>query len=183
MVGNRVWLDRHNLKTDQPTSKLAPRHHGPFAIAQVMSPISYWLELPHQWRIHPVFHTDLLTPYRETKMHGENYQQPPPELIDNKEEFEVEAILDLRCFGRGHKLQYLVKWLGYPDSDNQWEDADKVHADKLVRAFQQQHPGEEMHLKMGRVVESSPPHLGFRVGRRRVQYKVEQPKASATMTR
>ena len=157
-VGDRVWLDGRNLRTDQPTSKLAPRRHGPFAIAQVMSPVSYRLELPHQWRIHPVFHTDLLTPYRETKTHGENYQRPPPELIDNEEEFEVEAVLDSRRFGRGRKLQYLVKWLGYPDSDNQWEDADKVHADELVKIFRQRHPDKETHLRRGRIAESSSSH-------------------------
>ena len=157
-AGDRVWLDGWNLKTDQPTSKLATRRHGPFAIAQVMSPISYRLELPHQWRIHPVFHTDLLTPYRETKMHGENYQRPPPELVDNEEEYKVEAILDSRVFGRGRKLQYLVKWLGYPDSDNQWEDADKVHADELIRDFQQRHPNKKTHLRTGRITESSPSH-------------------------
>ena len=31
-----------------------------------MSPVNYRLELPTQWSIHPVFHIDLLTPYRET---------------------------------------------------------------------------------------------------------------------
>ena len=157
-VGDRVWLDGRNLKTDQPTSKLAPRRHGPFAIAQVMSPVSYRLELPHQWRIHPVFHIDLLTLYCETKMHGENYLRPLPELIDNEEEFEVEAVLDSHVFGRGRKLQYLVKWLGYPSSDNQWEDADKVHVDELVRAFQQQHPDKKTHLKAGYIAESSSSH-------------------------
>ena len=155
-VGDRVWLDGRNLRTDQPTSKLAPRRHGPFTISQVMSSVSYRLELPHQWRIHPVFHIDLLTPYRETKMHGDNYQRPPPELIDNEEEFEVEAILDSRRFGRGRKLQYLVKWLGYPSSDNQWEDADKVHANELIGEFQRQHPGKETHLRAGRAAKSSP---------------------------
>ena len=89
-------------------------------------------------------------------MHGENYQRPPPELIDNEEEFEVEAILDSRVFGRGRKLQYLVKWLRYPDSDNQWEDADKVHADELVEAFQRRHPDKKTHLRTGQIVESSP---------------------------
>ena len=157
-VGDRVWLDGRNLKTDQPTSKLAPRRHGPFTITQVMSPVSYRLELPHQWRIHPVFHIDLLTPYHETKMHGENYLRPPPELVDNEEEFEVEAILDSRIFGRGRKLQYLVKWLGYPNSDNQWEDADKVHADELVEVFQRQHPDKRTHIRAGHIAESSPSH-------------------------
>ena len=78
---------------------------------------------------------DLLTPYCETVTHGENYLCPPPELIDNDEEYEVKAILDSRRFGRGHKLQYLIKWKGYPSSENQWEDADNVHSDDLVCKF------------------------------------------------
>ena len=106
-----------------------------------------------------MFHTDLLTPYRKTKTHGENYQRLPPELINNEEEFEVEAVLDSRRFGRGRKLQYLIKWLRYPNSDNQWEDADKVHADELVEVFWQQHPGKETHLRAGRIVKHSPSHL------------------------
>ena len=64
-----------------------------------MSLVSYRLQLPHQWRIHPVFHMDLLTPYRKTKTHGENYQRPSLELVDNEEEYEVEAILDSQRFG------------------------------------------------------------------------------------
>jgi hypothetical protein len=59
-----------------------------------MSPVSYRLALPSQWKIHLVFHIDLLSPYRETEVHGINYQRPPPELIDNEEEYEVEDILD-----------------------------------------------------------------------------------------
>ena len=103
-----------------------------------------------------MFHIDLLTPYRETKVHGKNYWRPPPELIDNQEEFEVEAVLDSRRFGRGRRLQYLIKWLGYPSSDNQWEDADKVHADQLVRDFQKRHPHKETHLRGGRTVKFPP---------------------------
>ena len=111
-------------------------------------------------RIHPVFHTDLPTPYRETKTHGENYRRPPPELVDNKEEFEVEAVLDSRCFGRGRKLQYLIKWLRYPNSDNQWEYADKVHTNELVKDFQRRHPDKEVHLRAAHIAKSSslPPH-------------------------
>ena len=123
-----------------------------------MSPTSYWLELPHQWRIHPVFHINLLTPYCETKMHGVNYQCPPPELIDNEEEYKVEAILDSRRFGRGRKLQYLIKWLGYPDLDNQWEDVDKVHVDALIRDFERRFPTKETHLRTGQIAKSSPSH-------------------------
>jgi len=39
---------------------------------------------------------DLLTPFHETKEYGENYLQPPPEVIDGEEEFEVQEIIDER---------------------------------------------------------------------------------------
>ena len=122
--GDQVWLEGRHLRTNQPTAKLAPRRHGPFPIIQVMSPVNYRLKLPTQWSIHDVFHIDLLTPYRETPTHGANYQRPPPDLIEGVEEFEVEKVLDSRRYGRGRKLQYLIKWKGYPDSDNQWVNWD-----------------------------------------------------------
>ena len=138
--GDLVWLEGKNLRINQPTTKLAPRRHGPFKVTQVMSAVNYRLELPTQWSIHPVFHIDLLTPYRETAMHGPNYQRPSPELVNGEEEYVVEKILDSRQFGRGRRLQYLVKWEGYPDSDNQWVDKDDVFADDKVREFKQFKP-------------------------------------------
>jgi hypothetical protein len=83
-----------------------------------MSAVNYCLELPMQWSIYPVFHIDLLTPYKEMTIHGPNFTQPAPELIDGEEEYSVEKILDSQRFGRRWRLQYLVKWEGYPDSDN-----------------------------------------------------------------
>ena len=112
-----------------------------------MSPINYHLELPTQWSIHPVFHIDLLTPYRETITHGANYQCPPPDLVDNAEEYEVEKILDSWLFGRRQRLQYLVKWKGYPDSDNMWVDKDDVFADDKVRTFKESNPEARTHLR------------------------------------
>ena len=115
-----------------------------------MSPINYRLELPMQWSIHPVFHINLLTPYRETITHGANYQCPPPDLVDNAEEYEVEKILDSRLFSRRRRLQYLVKWKGYPDSDNMWVDKDDVFADDKVRAFKDSNPEARTHLRATR---------------------------------
>ena len=64
--GDLVWLDGHNIKTYQPTAKLAPKRHGPFPIQRVLSTIDSQLTLPDQWKIHDVFHVDLLTPYSVT---------------------------------------------------------------------------------------------------------------------
>ncbi len=90
--GQKVWLEAQNLALPYGSIKLAPRRHGPFSITQVISPVAYKLALPHQWTIHPVFHASLLTPYSETKEHGENYSRPPPDLVGGGEQYEVEAI-------------------------------------------------------------------------------------------
>jgi hypothetical protein len=145
--GDQVWLEGKNLRINQPTAKLAPRRHGPFKIIQVMSAVNYRLELPTQWSIHPVFHIDLLTPYRETIMHGPNFTRPTPELIDGEEEYSVENILDSRHFGRRRHLQYLVKWEGYPDADNMWVDKDDIFADDKVREFKNSNPNAATHIR------------------------------------
>jgi hypothetical protein len=145
--GDQVWLEGKNLRINQPTAKLAPRRHGPFKVIKVLSPVSYQLQLPTQWSIHPVFHIDLLTPYRETITHGPNYQRPVPELVDGEEEYSVEKILDSRKFGRRRRLQYLVKWEGYPDLDNMWVDKDDVFADDKVREFKASNPAKEIHIR------------------------------------
>ena len=134
-IGDKVWLEGRNLKSDQPSIKLLAKRYGPFKITKVLSPITYQVQLPLSWKIHDVFHVDLLTPYKETLMHGPNYLEPPPDLIDGEEEYEVEAILDSRKWGRGRKQQYLVKWKGYSEADNQWVDAKDIHADQLLDQF------------------------------------------------
>jgi hypothetical protein len=154
--GDLVWLEGKNLHINQPTAKLAPRRHRPFKIIQVMSAVNYRLELPTQWSIHPVFHINLLTPYRETIMHGPNFTRPAPELIDGEEEYSVEKILDSRRFSRRRRLQYLVKWEGYPNSDNMWVNKDDVSADNKVREFKALNPDSEVHLRWAHVV--SIPH-------------------------
>jgi hypothetical protein len=95
----------------------------------------------------PVFHIDLLTPYKETIMHGPNFTRPTPELIDGEEEYSVEKILDSRHFGRRRRLQYLVKWEGYPDAENMWVDKDDVFADDKVREFKASNPDAATHIR------------------------------------
>ena len=92
--GDQVWLEGQNLKTHHPTAKLAPRRYGPFLIVKKLSPVTYRLTLPATMKIHPVFHVDLLTKYRETEAHGPNYERPPPEIIEGEPKWEVEKIIN-----------------------------------------------------------------------------------------
>ena len=121
------------------------KRQGPFEIIEVLGPLTYKLKLPNQWRIHPVFHASLLTPYRENSTHGPNFTLPPPDLIDGEEEFEVEKVLDSRI-ARG-LLQYLVKWKGFPGEDS-WEPHFNVtHASEAVEKFHAEHPGAPRVIK------------------------------------
>ena len=146
--GDQVWLDGRDIKTYQPTAKLVPKHHRPFPIQRISSPINYQLILPEQWKIHNVFHVDLLTPYREMEFHGANHTRPPPDLNREEEQYKVEQVLDEHNYGRWKKKQYLVRWKGYPDSDNQWLDAeDMENTQELIAEFHDSNLELRSHIK------------------------------------
>jgi hypothetical protein len=133
---DRVWLEATNLKTTHLTAKLAPKRYGPFTIIKKISDIVFQLELPQQWKIHNVFHASLLTPYIETELHGQNFPEPPPEIIEGDLEFEVEQIVGLRRIGKKKSLQYKIRWKGYSPAHDSWEPAVQVHALELIKRFQ-----------------------------------------------
>jgi Chromo (CHRromatin Organisation MOdifier) domain len=102
--------------------------------------VTYRLDLPPHWKIFNTFHVSLLTPYKETEEHGENFPEPPPDLIDDKPEYEVEEVLTSRRYRWWKKLQYLLQWKGYSQAHNSWEPADNVTVPELVKEFHERNP-------------------------------------------
>jgi hypothetical protein len=53
---------------------------------------------------------------------------PPPELIKDSLEYDVEQILDHRDKKDGRKTakEYLIKWKGYSPEHNTWETEENV---------------------------------------------------------
>jgi hypothetical protein len=92
-IGDLVWLNGKNLKTQYPLAKLSPKWFGPFPIEQKIGTSSYGLTLPLRWKIHNVFHGSLLMAYQETDAHGAHFTRPTPTIIDQEEEFEVDQIM------------------------------------------------------------------------------------------
>jgi len=86
-----------------------------------MGPLTFKLKLPINWRIHNVFHAVLLMLYTETEIHSPNFLQPPPDIDNDEEQWEIETILNHQKRGRGY--QYLVRWKGYDISGATWEPA------------------------------------------------------------
>src|SRR5487761_1866949 len=120
-IGEKVWLEGTNISIPYAMKKLSPKHYGPFKITVVISPVVYQLQLPTMWQIHLVFHAALLTPYNETRTHGPNFLEPPPEEIEGEPEWEIEQILKERKY-RG-KQQYLIWWKGYSPAEDSWVSA------------------------------------------------------------
>jgi Chromo (CHRromatin Organisation MOdifier) domain len=131
--GQQVWLEGTNLRLSHPTTKLCPKHFGPFRITKVISPCVYRIKLPPHWKIHDVFHASLLSAYTETPEHGRNYPEPLPELIDDQPEYEVEQVLGSRRIGRHKKLHYLLRWKGYSPTHDSWEAAADANCPVTVR--------------------------------------------------
>lgn len=52
-------------------------------------------------------------------------------MIDEQEEYEVEAILKHRKNKQG-RIEYLVKWQGYPNSDNTWQTSKDLNNAKQI---------------------------------------------------
>ena len=117
-VGDKVWLETTNLHMNGP-KKLQMKRMGPFKVKEVVSQTAFCLCIPPQWKIHPIFHASLLTTYKETSEHGPNFLQPPPDLIDSEEEYEVEVILGHR--GRPGHRTFLIRWKEYSVAEDTWE--------------------------------------------------------------
>jgi len=149
-TGDQVWLEGKNLHLPYQATKLAPKRYGPFKIIKEISPVAYQLMLPLTWKIHDTFHASLLLPYHETTTYSPNFSQPPPDLINEEEQYEVEQICNHRYFRHNRTLQYLIHWKGYPDSNDTWESAADTHAPNLVKAYHKGTPLES--IKAGRLL-------------------------------
>ena len=119
-----VYLDTHNLKTSYPAKKLNVHSTGPFTVIGKIpgNPcVTYRLQLPPTWHVHPIFHVSLLRPaHVDNSFHPltNDSLHPPSDVIDSVEQYEVEAIIDHH--GTKQRCEYLVKWLGYPHSEATW---------------------------------------------------------------
>ncbi len=155
-TGNLVWLNLRNYTTDRPTKKLDHKWAGPFKIIDTISPAAIKLELsPQQRGIHPVVSISNVCPYTPDEI-PECWAQskPTPDIIDSREEFEIEKILDLRF--RYGQLWYLIKFIGFPNSKNEWMPHTELkHAPKAVQDFHHLHPSAPRRCTIKLVL---PPH-------------------------
>jgi hypothetical protein len=74
--------------------KLDDKKMGPFTISERISSHAYRLNLPKTMRIHDVFHTNLLSPFKEDADFHRKQPNPPPVISEEGEEqYQVDRII------------------------------------------------------------------------------------------
>ena len=105
IVNDEVWFDTRNMQTKRLSKKLSDKFDGPFPITKIVSPYAYKFELPRDWIIHPVFHTNLFRPGSTDPLPGQLTLSTVP-IIDeeNQNTWEMTRILNFKIFR--HRFQF-----------------------------------------------------------------------------
>ncbi|USP74003.1 retrotransposon nucleocapsid protein [Curvularia clavata] len=133
-VGDKVLLSNKHIKSLRPKKKIDWKYVGPGTITEQIGPSAFKVDMPGLKNVHPVFHASLLEQYHPPG------DIPHPEVPTQHELGEtgddvylVDKIVGHRK-NKDDQWEYLVKWTGYPDSENTWEPAANV-TQKTLQEF------------------------------------------------
>ncbi|KAI2650775.1 Transposon Tf2-9 polyprotein [Labeo rohita] len=164
--GQWAWLSTRDLRLRLPSKKLSPRYVGPFRIIRQITPVSFQLELPAEYRISPTFHVSLLKPAGDPggveNLEETAPQTPPPLIIDGEEAYRVNTLLNSRC--RRGRLQYLVDWEGFGPEERSWVPTEDILDPSLTADFHAAHPDRPAPRRRGRPRRRSQEALCYKYG-------------------
>ena len=56
-IGDKVWLEERDIKTDRPSKKLENRRYEPYKITKIVDSNVYQFKLPLSMKVYPIFNT------------------------------------------------------------------------------------------------------------------------------
>ena len=148
-------LNRRNIRTRWSVKKLDTKLFGPFKVVRLVGQRgqSVEFEFPQRWRVHNVFHTSLIEPYRTSVcgLRDEPIAVTDTGYVDRRgvthevgydvegnqvlEDFKVEEIMESHYNAEWKKVLYLIKWKGYLE-ESKWTEEPLEHLPHaLVRTF------------------------------------------------
>jgi len=145
VIGQQAFIKAKFFRTTRPSKKLSDKFLGPFDILAKAGSHSYTLRLPDTFRgVHPVFHVSMLEPAIQNEIPNRVQSPPPPVQVQGEIEYEISEVLDSKIDRRRScKLLYLVRWLGYENTDEEfsWLPATELdHAKDLITDFHSANP-------------------------------------------
>ncbi|ETI55631.1 hypothetical protein F443_01706 [Phytophthora nicotianae P1569] len=122
-VGDRVYLSTKHLDpkhTGLPnSSKLGPKWIGPYKVVKKIHNHAYELNIQAGNKLHPVFNTGSLKPYKDTARFSRPHDVV---LADGSVGQLVERLLGKRT--RKRRTQFLVEWVG--EEKPTWEPIENL---------------------------------------------------------
>lgn len=110
------------LSSTSITKKLTQQYIGPFRLLKKVSQLVYRLDVPLDWRVHPIFLVAQLEPalsQTNDLFHRLCHHIPPVVFVNDDtnaiKSFKIDRLLNKRIVrkGKGHAVEYLVCWTGY----------------------------------------------------------------------
>lgn len=132
-MGDKVRLSMKDLLMKGRCRKLEARR-----LVEQINLVLFKLELPTLMKLYPLFHRVYLSPYIPAHQYQEPKWAPPSVMVEDKEEFEIQQILDLRWYRR--LLLYVVSYKGYGPEENSWVCSQDLHPPDLHRQFHRRYP-------------------------------------------
>ena len=146
--------------------KYGLQYVGPFRVLARIGRLAYHLEVPNDWRIHPVFSIAQLEPVPNPKSdpyHRERPDEPPSIFVegdtDEYKSYEIDRLINKRVItkGRGQATEYLVKWKGYGPQHDRWRNVkDLQNALELVQEYENHASSDSRSVTQERI--SQVPH-------------------------
>ena len=146
-IGDHVWLSTDNLRLPRTSWKLSECWLSPYSITKLVGTNAVELCLLLSMCIHPVVNIFHIKPYRDC-LPGQPVTAPSPSIVteDRDKEYEVESVVDSRY--KGKRLEYLVHWKGWSETDWTWEPVSNLgNAADAIRDFHASHPSTPRCLR------------------------------------
>ncbi len=129
-IDDKVFLNARNIISIRSFKKLNYKYYDLYTINESINKISYRLNLSSIMKnIHDVFHVSLLELTNE-----KNDETSSLIWVEDEKQWEIEEIVDKRV--KKNRTSYLIKWLEYSHSNNEWvKEEDMSNVKEAIEKF------------------------------------------------
>jgi hypothetical protein len=129
-INDKVFLNAKNIISIKSFKKLNYKYYDSYTINESINKISYKFNFSSIMKdIHDVFHVFFLE-----LANDKNDETSSFIWIKDEEQWEIEEVVDKRV--KNSKTSYLIKWLEYSHSNNEWiKKKDMINVKKIIEKF------------------------------------------------